>query len=71
MSLCTLLALAALTAPPEGTGKPFVVHVIDQDTRRGVPLVELKTTGNVVYPAFYVIPCLAFAVWAPWDEPAW
>jgi hypothetical protein len=28
---------------------PFAVHVIDEATGRGVPLVELKTTGNVVY----------------------
>ena len=26
---------------------PFVIRVVDQDTGRGVPLVELRTTGHI------------------------
>lgn len=29
--------------------QPFAIHVVDDQTNRGVPLVELKTTSNVVY----------------------
>ncbi len=28
---------------------PFVIHVVDQDTEHGVPLVELRTTNNIQY----------------------
>jgi hypothetical protein len=41
-----LLLLSAVGARAE---KPFGIHVVDQETGRGVPLVELKTTPNVVY----------------------
>jgi hypothetical protein len=39
-------ALAAPAAEPPGY---FAIHVVDQDTGRGVPLVELKTTNDVKY----------------------
>ena len=47
MSPSVLLFVAALNAA-ESTA-PFAIHVIDDQTGRGVPLVELKTTSNVVY----------------------
>jgi hypothetical protein len=54
---CALvLACAALTAvQPDGraqgphAGRYFAIHVVDDQTGRGVPLVELKTTHNVRY----------------------
>ncbi len=30
-------------------GDYFIIHVIDKDTRRGVPLVELKTINSILY----------------------
>jgi hypothetical protein len=30
-------------------GPPFAIHVIDEATGRGVPLVELRTTSHVIY----------------------
>ena len=42
-----LIALAWLLAPnPAG---PFRITVVDQDTGRGVPLVELRTTNDIAY----------------------
>lgn len=32
-----------------GPGKPFKIKVVDAETGRGIPLVELKTTNNVLY----------------------
>src|ERR1700676_2808675 len=49
--ICALLGLL-LAAPPATADAPrdcFVISVVDQDTGRGVPLVELKTTSNVAY----------------------
>ncbi|MBI4600551.1 MAG: hypothetical protein HY721_01185 [Planctomycetes bacterium] len=43
-ALATPLLLAALAA---GDGKPFAIQVVDDATGRGVPLVELETTGGV------------------------
>src|SRR5439155_13100977 len=39
------LALGADTAP--GPGKYFKITVVDEDTGRGVPLVELRTVNNI------------------------
>ena len=47
MSPTILLLAAALTGGEPAA--PFAIHVIDDVTGRGVPLVELKTTANVVY----------------------
>ena len=44
-----ILWLVLSTVPAAGANEPFAIHVIDEATGRGVPLVELKTTGNVVY----------------------
>jgi hypothetical protein len=43
-----LVALISFLRPVIG-GEPFLVRVVDADTKRGVPLVELKTTHNVRY----------------------
>jgi hypothetical protein len=42
--VCLTLVLGA--APDS---RPFAIHVVDEATGRGVPLVELTTTGNVTY----------------------
>jgi len=34
-------------ADPAGPSKYFRIHVIDAQTRRGIPLVELETTNNI------------------------
>ena len=41
--------VACLLGPPTKADnpKPFVVEVVDQETKRGVPLVELTTVNNV------------------------
>jgi hypothetical protein len=44
-SLC-LVTLWTLATSVLG-GEPFLVRVVDADTKRGVPLVELRTTHNV------------------------
>lgn len=41
-----LVALLTFASPVLG-GEPFLVRVVDADSKRGVPLVELKTTHNV------------------------
>ena len=44
------LFLVALAAASHGAGPaPFAIEVVDDQTGRGVPLVELKTTSNVRY----------------------
>ena len=48
-TVCTLILFgvgSAGTPPPHGY---FVITVIDQDTGRGVPLVELRTTNRIRY----------------------
>jgi hypothetical protein len=46
VSISLLLLLAA---PAEGTSRrPFVIEVADEETGRGVPLVELRTTNDIV-----------------------
>lgn len=47
MSPFACLLAAALTAGEPAA--PFAIHVVDGETGCGVPLVELKTTSNVVY----------------------
>jgi hypothetical protein len=42
------VALLSFVSPGWG-GEPYVVRVVDADSKRGVPLVELKTTHNVRY----------------------
>src|SRR5829696_8325145 len=44
MSFSPLLLAAFVAAEPE---KPFAITVVDAQTGRGVPLVELKTVHNV------------------------
>lgn len=48
-----LLAVVALTSLPLGTHAadipPFVIRVVDEQTGRGVPLVELRTTNEITY----------------------
>src|SRR5579871_3594737 len=48
VSLTFLLGLALAAPAAEPTGY-FAIHVVDQDTGRGVPLVELKTANDVKY----------------------
>ncbi len=45
-TLSTLLLTLALAADP-APGKPFAITVIDEQTGRGVPLVELRTVNNL------------------------
>ena len=42
-----LLVLAL--APVSALAQPFAIEVVDDQTGRGVPLVELTTTGNITY----------------------
>ena len=43
------LAATAWCAPAPSSASPFRVQVVDEATGRGVPLVELQTTHQVVY----------------------
>lgn len=43
----SLLSLLLLFPPPPGAGDYFQIKVIDADSGRGVPLVELKTVHNI------------------------
>lgn len=47
------LALSACAGTPaqepEPRPRPFVLHVVDEETGRGVPLVQLRTTNDVVF----------------------
>lgn len=47
MLFCELLLICQLAAP--SPGDYFKIQVVDAQTGRGVPLVELKTTHNVCY----------------------
>jgi hypothetical protein len=51
MSIRPLLtaALFAVAACTDAAAQPFAIHVVDEATGRGVPLVELKTTNSIVY----------------------
>src|SRR5438067_1532697 len=44
----TLLSLA-LAVCGEAAARPFAIEVVDDQTGRGVPLVELTTTSGVTY----------------------
>jgi hypothetical protein len=44
-----IVAIWILSAATAVAAEPFVLRVVDEDTGRGVPLVELKTTHNVRY----------------------
>jgi hypothetical protein len=51
-SVFVALALAALLCRAEmrpGPGQYFAIEVVDDQTGRGVPMVELKTTGSICY----------------------
>jgi len=45
--LAGTLALVLLAAAEAAPTRPFVIEVVDQETGRGVPLVELKTVNQV------------------------
>ncbi|HUQ70618.1 MAG TPA: hypothetical protein VM165_13900 [Planctomycetaceae bacterium] len=46
---CLLLAMLLAGADAPAANRPFAIEIVDQDTGRGVPLVELETTNNLVY----------------------
>ena len=46
LAICLWLAPAVLLAQ---SAQPFVVHVTDDLTGRGVPLVELRTLNEVLF----------------------
>src|SRR5688500_6534343 len=41
--------LLTLSAPAQDAGRYFTIQVVDEQTGRGVPLVELTTVSNVRY----------------------
>ena len=45
---CLLALLGVVSAASAGPGDYFSIRVVDADTGRGVPLVELRTTDDVV-----------------------
>lgn len=47
--LVLLLILLAPRAGADEAGKFFTITVVDDQTGRGVPLVELQTTNNLRY----------------------
>src|SRR4029450_7322407 len=44
-----LLSLLLIADPATGSVAPFAIEVVDDQTGRGVPLVELTTTSGVTY----------------------
>jgi hypothetical protein len=49
-SLLSVLLLASTLGPCQAdVGRPFQITVIDEQTKRGVPLVELKTVNDISY----------------------
>ena len=48
MRLSAFFVGVLLLAPadPYNT-KPFAIRVVDEETRRGVPLIELRTTNDI------------------------
>ena len=44
-----LILLTGLADPDPAADRPFAIHVVDDQTGRGVPLVELKTVNDVVF----------------------
>ncbi|MFN0134884.1 MAG: hypothetical protein ACKVS9_02075 [Phycisphaerae bacterium] len=73
-TVACLLALAAATAAALGQeSQPahyFRIHVIDDQTSRGVPLVELRTTHNVQYLTDSA-GMVAFREPGLMDQPVW
>ena len=47
--LSSLLLASALLPCQVDAGKPFQITIVDDQTRRGVPLVELKTVNDISY----------------------
>src|SRR5437867_11670378 len=47
MQHLVFLVAALLAGQPTPAAKPFAIRVIDADTGRGVPLVELRTVNNI------------------------
>lgn len=43
------LVVCGLPALPPASAQYFTIVVVDEDTRRGVPLVELRTVNNLTY----------------------
>ena len=43
----TLLIALAFTAADAPNGQPFAIEVVDDQTGRGVPLVELRTVNEI------------------------
>ncbi len=48
LAAASLIFLCAARAAPNPTDY-FTITVVDEETGRGVPLVELKTTNNIAY----------------------
>src|SRR3954471_16390660 len=49
MNPTLMLMLLALLALPTPESRPFAITVVDEQTGRGVPLVELRTVNEVRY----------------------
>jgi hypothetical protein len=47
--LLLLPALCRAQAPPLAPSRYFAIEIVDEQTRRGVPMVELQTTSGVSY----------------------
>ncbi len=48
-AVVTILLIASAAGEPNHAGDYFAIQVVDRQTGRGVPLVELKTTNNIRY----------------------
>ncbi|MFH1269370.1 MAG: hypothetical protein ABIK89_26880, partial [Planctomycetota bacterium] len=46
---CSLLVLVLAAEPTPHAGEYFKIQVVDAETGRGVPLVELRTVNNIRY----------------------
>lgn len=49
MTLFSAVLVAGLAIGADAASQPFAVEVVDDQTGRGVPLVELTTTGGITY----------------------
>src|SRR5687768_17433780 len=47
--LASILLVALLPSQPADAGKYFRIHVVDEQTSRGVPLVELRTVNGITH----------------------
>ncbi len=45
--LCTLIVVLLLGAEPSEPSRPFAIEVVDRETGRGVPLIELRTVNEI------------------------